>query len=85
MHTPTKFEAVLSAAAAWAAEAAETLTQADSKLASMANAAVAQDWPLVVCVTINRMQADLCLVNPEGQMQPLVTAGMGARDARRAN
>lgn len=85
MTTPTNLASVLSAAAAWALEASATLANGDSKLSGLADAAVAQGWPLVVAVNIGHMQVDLCLINPEGQMQSLVTAGIGAPDGHRAN
>lgn len=85
MTTPTNFEVLLSAAAAWGAEASAMLAKGDSKLSGLADAAITQGWPLVVAVSIDRLQVDLCLINPEGQMQSLVTAGIGAPDARRAN
>jgi len=81
----TKFQTLVKAAADWASEASQMLSAADKQAAALADAAVSQDWPLVVCVTINRCQADLCLVNPDGQMQSLITSGMEQHDARRTN
>jgi hypothetical protein len=73
----TEFESLLKSAAVWSQQAAKALEQ-DPTLLHLSNVAVSQNWPLVVCVDLQRMVAHLCLINPVGQMQSLVTAGIEA-------
>jgi len=82
----TDLQNLMRSAAAWATGAVNEVAQSDQKFAALTNAALEQNWPLVVCVTLNRLQVDLCLVNPEGQMQSLQTTRVEALpDAIRTN